>query len=97
MTPNLDRLSAAGTRFTNAYTASPMCVPTRAALACGRHVHQIAHWDSATPYDGKTRSWTSIMVPYVDIPLYSCSYNFCVSVTIDISSTWCAKKNISKR
>ena len=57
MTPNLDSLSAAGTRFTNAYTASPMCVPTRAALACGRHVHQIAHWDSATPYDGSTRSW----------------------------------------
>ena len=57
LTPNLDRLAARGTRFTNAYTASPMCVPTRAALACGRHVHQIGHWDSATPYDGSTRSW----------------------------------------
>ncbi|MEC7362216.1 MAG: sulfatase-like hydrolase/transferase, partial [Pseudomonadota bacterium] len=57
LTPNLDRLAARGTRFTNAYTASPMCVPTRATLACGRHVHQIGHWDSATPYDGSTRSW----------------------------------------
>ena len=57
LTPHLDRLAAGGTRFTNAYTASPMCVPTRAALACGKHVHQIGHWDSASPYDGRTRSW----------------------------------------
>ena len=56
-TPNLDRLAARGTRFSNAYTASPMCVPTRAALACGRHVHQTGFWDSATPYDGTMTSW----------------------------------------
>lgn len=56
-TPNLDRLARRGTRFTNAYTASPMCVPTRAALACGRHVHQTGFWDSATPYDGTIKSW----------------------------------------
>ena len=31
-TPNLDRLAARGTRFTNAYTPSPMCVPARAAF-----------------------------------------------------------------
>ena len=37
-TPHLDRLAAGGTRFTRAYTASPMCVPTRAALACGTYV-----------------------------------------------------------
>ena len=34
-TPHLDALAARGTRFTNAYTPSPMCVPARAALACG--------------------------------------------------------------
>ena len=56
-TPNLDALAARGTRFTNAYTPSPMCVPTRASIACGDHVHKIRHWDSATPYDGKIRSW----------------------------------------
>lgn len=56
-TPNLDRLAAGGTGFANAYTASPMWVPTRAALACRRHVHQIGNWDSTTPYDGSTRSW----------------------------------------
>ena len=31
-TPNLDRLASQGTVFTNAYTASPVCVPARAAI-----------------------------------------------------------------
>ena len=56
-TPNLDTLAARGTLFANACTPSPMCVPARAALACGDHVHRIGHWDSATPYDGSRRSW----------------------------------------
>jgi len=56
-TPNLDALAARGCIFDNAYTPSPMCVPTRASIACGDHVHKIGHWDSATPYDGQRRSW----------------------------------------
>ncbi len=56
-TPNLDSLARRGTTFLNAYTPSPMCVPARASLACGDYVHNIRHWDSATPYDGKRRSW----------------------------------------
>ena len=56
-TPHLDRLATRGTRFTNAYTSSPMCVPTRAALACGDHVHRTGFWDSATPYDGSAATW----------------------------------------
>lgn len=36
-TPNLDRLAAEGTRFTNAYSASPVCTPTRVAFATGRY------------------------------------------------------------
>lgn len=56
-TPNLDALAARGTVFDNAYTPSPMCVPTRAAVACGDHVHRTGYWDSATPYDGKQPSW----------------------------------------
>lgn len=35
-TPNLDRLAAAGARFTNAYSASPVCSPTRAAILTGQ-------------------------------------------------------------
>lgn len=56
-TPSLDALAARGAVFENAYTPSPMCVPTRAAVACGDHVHRIGYWDSATPYDGQRESW----------------------------------------
>ena len=47
ITPNIDRLAARGTRFTNAYTPCPICVPARAALATGRWVHQVKAWDMA--------------------------------------------------
>jgi len=46
-TPNPDRLAARGTRFTSAYTNCPICVPARASLATGRHVHQICFWNNA--------------------------------------------------
>lgn len=56
-TPNLDRLAARGTRFTSAYTNSPICVPARAALATGRYVHETGCWDNAIAYDGILPSW----------------------------------------
>jgi arylsulfatase A-like enzyme len=36
-TPNLDRLAAEGTRFTQGYAASPVCTPTRCALMTGQY------------------------------------------------------------
>jgi arylsulfatase A-like enzyme len=36
-TPNLDRLAAAGVRFTNAYASCPVCSPTRASLMTGKY------------------------------------------------------------
>ena len=36
-TPHLDRLAAAGMRFTHAYATSPLCSPTRAAIMTGKH------------------------------------------------------------
>ncbi len=36
-TPNLDRLAAEGTRFTQFYSANPVCSPSRAALLTGRY------------------------------------------------------------
>jgi arylsulfatase A-like enzyme len=36
-TPNLDRLAAEGTRFTQAYVAAPICSPSRCGLITGQH------------------------------------------------------------
>lgn len=36
-TPNLDRLAAQGIRFTNAYSAAPVCTPTRIGFLTGRY------------------------------------------------------------
>jgi choline-sulfatase len=56
-TPHLDRLAAQGTRFSNAYTNCPICVPARASFATGRYVHQVRCWDNAIAYQGQPPSW----------------------------------------
>ena len=55
--PNLDGLAARGTLFENAYCNCPICVPSRASFATGRHVHAIGYWDNAFPYRGTPPSW----------------------------------------
>jgi choline-sulfatase len=60
-TPQLDRLAALGTRFTSAYTTSPICVPARAGFATGKYPHQIGYWDNADPYDGAVPSWHHVL------------------------------------
>lgn len=57
-TPNLDRLANEGMVFTDAVCASPICVPARASLATGRHVHEMGTWDNAHAYSGtEAPSW----------------------------------------
>ena len=58
-TPNIDRLAAQGTLFTDAYTTCPVCVPARAGFATGRYIHQVGFWDNADPFDGSVPSWQS--------------------------------------
>ena len=60
-TPNLDALAARGTRFTSAYTTSPVCIPARAGFACGKYIHQIGYWDNADAYDGAAPSWHHLL------------------------------------
>lgn len=60
-TPHLDRLARSGTRFANAYTPSPICVPARAAFATGRRVFQTRHWDNASPYCGDPTGWGHVL------------------------------------
>jgi len=56
-TPALDTIAARGTRFSNAYCTSPLCCPSRAAIATGRYPHQSGYWDNALAYDGGLPTW----------------------------------------
>ncbi|WP_170416228.1 sulfatase-like hydrolase/transferase [Ruegeria atlantica] len=56
-TPNLDGLAKRGVHFKNAYAATTLCCPARAAIATGRYPHQTGFWDNATMYDGSVDTW----------------------------------------
>ena len=57
-TPHIDALAAKGTRFSAAYTNSPICIPARASFATGRHVHEMDdYWDNGHAYDGRVEGW----------------------------------------
>ena len=45
-TPNMDRLAARGTVFTNAFTSCPLCSPARGALLTSRWPHQTGMYDN---------------------------------------------------
>ena len=42
-TPNLDAIARQGARFTRAYSAAPICSPSRAALLTGRYPQRFGH------------------------------------------------------
>jgi arylsulfatase A len=54
-TPNIDKLSENGIRFTNAYAACAVCSPTRAAIQTGRYPSRIGitNWISSEFQGGK--------------------------------------------
>ena len=52
-TPNLDKLSREGMRFTDAYAAAPVCSPYRAALMTGQYPARIGITDYLRPNDTK--------------------------------------------
>lgn len=56
-TPNIDSIAKRGTRYSAAYTPSPICVPARACLATGKYTHNNGYWDNSHPYDGAVRGW----------------------------------------
>lgn len=60
-TPNIDALAATGTRFTTAYTPSPICVPARAAFQSGQYVHRNRCWSNAEPYNGSQGGWAHML------------------------------------
>jgi arylsulfatase A-like enzyme len=55
-TPNLDRLAREGMRFTDAYSAAPVCSPFRAALMTGQYPARVGITDYLRPNDPKCLS-----------------------------------------
>jgi len=59
-TPNVDRLAASGMRFTDAYSANPLCCPTRASIMTGQYPARIGftaasgHTRGSTKHEEKT-------------------------------------------
>ena len=49
-TPNIDRLAATGTRFTDGYAANPVCSPTRYSILTGRYPSRV---DATNFFAGK--------------------------------------------
>lgn len=54
-TPSLDRLATQGMRFTQAYSGSPVCAPSRCCLMTGKHTgHAWVRDNKATPPEGQS-------------------------------------------
>ncbi|MGB3070912.1 MAG: sulfatase-like hydrolase/transferase [Ottowia sp.] len=60
-TPHLDAFSASNTRFTSAYTNSPICIPARASFTTGLYTHATRNWCNGLPYTGRPRGWTHLL------------------------------------
>jgi arylsulfatase A-like enzyme len=54
-TPNIDKLAQSGVRFVNAYSANPVCSPTRAAIMTGKHPNRVNITDWIPGDDPKNR------------------------------------------
>ena len=54
-TPNIDKLAAAGMKFTDAYAACPVCSPTRASILSGKHPARVGITDWIPGDDPKKR------------------------------------------
>lgn len=50
-TPNIDRLAAAGMRFTDAHSAAAVCTPTRYGLLTGRYPSRIGQYGVLTTFN----------------------------------------------
>eukprot|EP00947_MAST-08B_sp_MAST-8B-sp1_P004456 g4456.t1 len=62
-TPNIDRIRSEGTTFLRAYTASPMCAPSRFGVLTGRYAARCAYGQTKTTGCLSTATVTDVTVP----------------------------------
>jgi len=62
VSPNLDRMAARGIRFTQGYSNSPVCSPTRFGLITGRYQYRL-RGAAEEPMTGRFRGSTEIGLP----------------------------------
>jgi N-acetylglucosamine-6-sulfatase len=67
-TPNIDRVAREGTRFLNAFAATPLCSPSRASILTGQYVH------TNGIVDNTARDSASHRLPTFAIPLAAAGY-----------------------
>lgn len=60
-TPAFDRVASEGIHFTNCYSGSPGCAPSRSAIVTGRH-----HWQNEQAGQHAS-SWLKKYVPFIDL------------------------------
>lgn len=69
-TPHVDRLASEGMRFMNAYSANPLCSPTRASILTGKNpdrlniIFPLCHFDPAEAHvPEKGEPWEKMRLP----------------------------------
>ncbi|MDN5655549.1 MAG: sulfatase-like hydrolase/transferase, partial [Kocuria sp.] len=60
-TPHLDRLAAQGTRFSNCYTQSSVCAPSRGSLMTGRYPRHHGLWANGVDMDPGSELFTRVL------------------------------------
>jgi arylsulfatase A-like enzyme len=60
-TPNMDRLSAGGVRFRNAFVTMSLCAPSRAAFLTGRYNHCNGVANNHTPFPADSVSHATLL------------------------------------
>ena len=64
-TPNLEKLAAAGMRFSHAYSPGPMCSPTRASIQTGKSPAQLGMTNVGGGGRGQAPPWQRLIpAPY---------------------------------
>ncbi|QDU36137.1 Arylsulfatase [Maioricimonas rarisocia] len=64
-TPHLDQLTADGMKFTQAYAATPVCSPYRAALLTGQHPARLGILDYLRPNSANALSTETVTLPEI--------------------------------